>query len=86
MREKIEGLTNAVRTVLREHDSALWWKDICCEIKHSGLVSITAEQEEVTYGQPNFYHSVRRILTELIRRGEVIRVKRGMYKGRASTT
>lgn len=86
MREKIEGLTNAVRKVLREDDSAVWWKDICCEIKDRGLVSITAAQEEITYGQPNFHHSVRRVLTELVRRREAIRVNRGMYKWHASTT
>lgn len=72
MREKIEGLTDAVRQVLKGHNNALWWKSICYEIKDRGLVHITAEQEEITYGQPNFHHSVRRILTELVRAGEVI--------------
>lgn len=47
---------------------------------------ITAEQEEITYGQPNFHHSVRRILTELVRAGEVIRVNRGIYKRHVSIT
>ena len=82
MRERIEGLTDAVRQVLRDHDGPIWWKDICDEIKERGLAVITPEQEELTYGQPNFHHSVRRILTELTRprRGEAIRVSRGMYK------
>ena len=80
MREKIKGLTDAVRQVLEEHDSALWWKEICNEIKDRSLVNITPEQEEITYGQPNFHHSVRRILTELVRRGVAIRVNRGMYE------
>jgi hypothetical protein len=80
MRKPIKGLTDAVRQVLGEHNSALWWKDICCEIKDRGLVHVAPEQEEITYGQPNFYHSVRRILTELVKRGEAIRVERAMYK------
>lgn len=63
MRERIEGLTDAVRQVLQEHDSALWWKKICHEIKDRGLVRITPEQEQITYGQPNFHHSIRCILT-----------------------
>ena len=59
MRERIEGLTDAVRQVLQEHDSALWWKKICHEIKDRGLVRITPEQEQITYGQPNFHHSIK---------------------------
>lgn len=79
MRERIEGLTDAIRHVLRDHDTALSWEEICLEIRGKGLVYIAPQQEEITYGQPNFYHSVRRILTELLRRGEVTRVDRGMY-------
>jgi len=86
MRKKIKGLTNAVRELLREHDGAISSKDICHKIKDEGLVSLTAEQEEITYGQPNFYHAVRRTLLELVRRGEAIRVSRGMYKWHGSTT
>lgn len=79
VRKRIEGLTDAVRQVLKDHDGAVWWKGICDEIKDRGLVIITREQEELAYGQPNFQHSVRRILTELTRRGEAIWVSRGMY-------
>jgi len=79
MRERIEGLTNAIRQILKSHDTALSWREICLEIRGSGLLCIAPEQEEITYGQPNFYHSVRRTLTELVRRDEVTRVNRGMY-------
>lgn len=82
MRKRIEGLTDAVRQVLKEHEDAIWWKDICNEIKDRKIVDITPEQEELTYGQPNFHHSVRRTLTNLVRNGEAIRVSRGMYKQR----
>lgn len=82
MRKRIEGLTDAVRQVLKDHDGAIWWKDICAEIKDRNIVDITPEQEELTYGQPNFHHSVRRTLTTLVRNGEAIRVSRGMYKQR----
>jgi hypothetical protein len=86
MRKRIEGLTDAIRQVSRDHDTALSWKEICLEIRGKGLVQITPEQEEITYGQPNFHHSVRRLLTELVRRGEIIRLYRGMYKCHTSTT
>jgi hypothetical protein len=79
MRKRIKGLTDAIRQVLRDYDTALSWREICLEIRGKYLVHIEPEQEEITYDQPNFYHSVRRILTELVRRGEVTRVDRGMY-------
>ena len=80
MRQKIFGLTTAIRRVLESHDNAVWWKQICNEIKDKGFVDIIPQQEEITYGQPNFHHSVRRILSELVKRGEVNRVSKGMYK------
>lgn len=80
MRPKIIGLTSAIRRVLEGHADAVSWKQICDEIKDKGLVDISPEQEEITYGQPNFHHSVRRILSELIKRGEVIRPSKGMYE------
>lgn len=86
MRDRIKGLTDAIRQVLHEHDDAIWWKDICHEIKDRNLVHITPEQEEITYGQPNYYHSVRRTLTALVRKGEANRVTGGMYQNAASTT
>jgi hypothetical protein len=84
MREPIVGLTDAIRQILKKHDHPMWWKDICYEIRYGGVVSITPEQEEETYGQPNFQHSVRRILSELVKRGETIRVSRGTYQRRSS--
>ncbi len=80
MRQKIIGLTNSIRQVLESHSNAVWWKEICDEIKDRRLVDITPEQEETTYGQPNFHHSVRRILAELVKRGEVAHVSKGMYE------
>lgn len=80
MRPKVVGLTSAIRRVLDSHADAVNWKQICDEIKDKGLVDISPEQEEITYGQPNFHHSVRRILSELIKRGEVIRPSKGMYE------
>ena len=80
IREQIVGLTDAIRQVFKKHYYPIWWKDICDEIKRGGIVNITPEQEEETYGQPNFQHSVRKILSELVKRGEIIRVSRGMYQ------
>ena len=48
--------------------------------KDRGLVDISSEQEEITWGQPNFHHSVRKTLSVLAERGEVIRLSRGVYK------
>ena len=80
MRPRIIGLTHAIRQVLMSHDDAVWWKQICDEIKYQGLLHITPQQEEITYHQPNFHHSVRRILSMLVKIGEVNRVSRGMYQ------
>ncbi len=80
MRPRIIGLTNTIRQVLMSHDDAVWWKQICDEIRYQGLLDITPQQEEITYSQPNFHHSVRRILSELVKRGEVNRVSKGMYQ------
>lgn len=80
MRARIEGLTDAIKQVLEDHNDAVWWREICYEIRDRGLVNIEPEQEELTYGQPNFHHSVRRMLSELVKRGEAIRVSRAMYK------
>jgi len=77
MRERIEGLTQTIRQVLEVGDT-IGWREICDEIKTR--IYMTPEQKEITYGQPNFQHSVRRILSELVKRGEVIRVSRGKYK------
>ena len=80
MRPKIIGLTDAIRKVLINHNDAVWWKQVCDEIKYQGMLNITPEQEEITFGQPNFHHSVRRILSELVKNGEVDRVSRGIYQ------
>ena len=56
------------------HDDAVWWKQICEEIRYQGLLDITPQQEEITYSQPNFHHSARRILSELVKRREANRI------------
>jgi predicted transcriptional regulator of viral defense system len=80
MRPKIAGLTDAIRQVLESKTDSIHWKQICNEIKEKNLVDINPQQEEITYGQPNFHHSVRRIISELIKRGEVVRISRGIYQ------
>jgi len=80
MRQKIIGLTNAIRKVLESQNNAIWWKDICYKIQERNLVEITPEQEEITYGQPNWHHSVRKRLSELVTNGEVTRDSKAMYK------
>jgi len=80
MRQKIIGLTNAIRKVLENQTDAVWWKDICYKIQERDLVEITPEQEEITYGQPNWHHSVRKRLSELVTNGEVIRVSKAIIR------
>jgi len=77
MRKRIDGLTQTIRQLL-EVGNTIGWKEICDEIKNK--IYMTPEQKEITYRQPNFQHSVRRILSELVKRGEVIRVSRGKYR------
>lgn len=78
MREPIIGLTEAIRQVLREAHEPLPLRKIYEEIDRK--ISIAPEQREITYGRENWKHSVRRILTELVRNGEVIRTSRATYK------
>lgn len=79
MRERIVGLTDTIRQVLGEaFPSDVSLKEIYAKVRYR--LDITPEQEEITYGQPNYQHSVRRILTELVRSGQVARTGRGMYQ------
>lgn len=79
MRQRITGLTETIRGLLKEaQGKPLSLMEIYEGVHHR--LDITSEQEEVTYGQPNWHHSVRRILTELVREGEVIRVDTGVYR------
>ena len=83
MLPKIAGLKAAVKTVLESHKGDVDTLTICKEIKTKGLVEITQEQEEITYGRPNYYHSVRRIPTELVRSGDLERLSKGRYKSKS---
>lgn len=80
MREKIEGLVKAVRQSF-EDGSTISLAEIYEEVKKK--VDLTSEQEEITYGQPNFQHSVRRTLSTLVEKGEIIRVGKGKYRKRS---
>jgi len=44
IRERIEGLTNAIRQILKSQDTALSWREICLEIGGSGLLYMIPEQ------------------------------------------
>lgn len=78
MRPKIFGLKNAILQVLQNcYDNPVHWKEIANRIR--AYVDITPEQEEETYGQPNFHHSIRKTLSMLVSKGKIIRVSRGTY-------
>ena len=78
MREKIEGLTQIIKQILEKSEAVLGLKEIYDNVEN--IVQLTPEQKEITYGRPNYQHSVRRILTVLVERGEAIRVNRGKYR------
>lgn len=78
MREKIKGLTQTVKQILEHRGTTMWLKEIYDEVENR--IHLTPEQKEITYEQPNFQHSVRRVLSELVKREEVIRVGRGKYR------
>lgn len=84
MRPRIHGLTNAVDEFLRmAYPQSVWWKDVCDGIVSNSLVAIEPAQEEITWNQPNYQHSVRRILSELVKNQQAVHVKRGYYKYRS---
>ena len=76
MQGKINGIVDVIRQVLRV-DRVLCLEEIYAEVRTR--LDLTSEQKEITYGRPNFEHTVRSILSDLVQRGEVIRVDRGKY-------
>jgi precorrin-6B methylase 1 len=70
MREKIEGLTQTIKQILRNSEAVLGLEEIYDKVENS--IQLTPEQKETTYGRPNYQHSVRRILTMLVDRREAI--------------
>ena len=56
-------------------------QDIYDRIKRSGYVTITPELEAMhfKYRQPNYYHTVRGILSDLVEKNQVERIGRGVY-------
>lgn len=78
-RERIRGLKRTVLQVLEDNKPrTLSCQEIYAEVarrKH-----LTNEQMELTYGQPNFQHSVRRRLSTLVEEREVDRVRKGEYR------
>lgn len=75
--QKGDGLVNAVRHALRP-GRTLAVNQIYAEVKRR--IRLSPIQEKRTYGQPNFQHSIRSVLSHLRKKGEVIRVKRGKYR------
>lgn len=80
MREWIKGLTDVVKKCLCEKNTTISLQEIYECIKNDETLEISQEQNEITYYQPNWHHSVRRILAELVRNNEVKRVRRGVYE------
>jgi len=77
MRQPIWHLTEIIRQVLRvDKDIAL--QEVYAEIRDR--IPLNREQRETTYGAPNFQHSIRSTLSRLVKNGEAIRVKRGIYR------
>ena len=54
-------------------------QEIYDRIKRSGYVTITLDLEVITYKQPNYYHTVRGILSDLVEKNQVERISKGVY-------
>lgn len=84
MRQQIWHLTETLRQILKV-DKDMELQEIYMEIIER--IPLTQEQVELTYGVPNFHHSVNKILSTLVEERRVIRVRRGVYrKGRDATS
>ena len=83
MRERIAGLTDTVRQTL-EDDSPFGLQEIYKKVRRK--LRLTSEQIETTYRTPNFQHSIRAVLSYLVKEGEVIRVSKGRYRRKPCAT
>jgi hypothetical protein len=77
MRERIQGLFEVIRQALEE-GGTLSVGDIYEKVKKN--IDLTPEQKEITHGQPNFHHSVRKVLFRLMKNGEIVRISKGKYQ------
>lgn len=69
----------AVLKILRDFGESAELQEIYRGIKNSEYVTITPGLEGITYGQPNYYHTTRSILTVLMQKKHVERINRGIY-------
>jgi len=68
----------AILNVLLDHEQTeVTLSQIYSEISH--YRELTPNDLQFTYGQRNYTHKIRRILTDMIRNNEVIRTKKGTY-------
>jgi predicted transcriptional regulator of viral defense system len=76
-------LTEIILQILKaDRDTDL--QEIYAEIRET--MPFTREQRETTYRVPNFQHSVRSILSALVKKGKAIRVRRGVYRKARNAT
>lgn len=80
MRPRITGLTDAIRQIVNGKEGEVEEREIYEQLTYR--LNIQREQREVTFHQPNFQHSVRKILSYLVERNEIIRVRDGVFVSR----
>lgn len=77
MRERIDGLTATILEIVDETNYNVSVSEVYFKVKQR--LTISDEQSEITYNNPNYYNSIRKILSVLVAEGKIIRVHRGIY-------
>jgi len=76
-RKPIKGMAKAIRDFLNKHNGIFSVQEVREYIKRNLI--LTSEQNDITYGQPNWHHSVRKQLSNFVKYDEIIRVEHGKY-------
>ena len=75
----ILGLTDSIRRFMKTQLRVVSTQDVCEHVKNDARLEILPEHEERVYDRPRWQHSVRRIILQLVRNGEIKRIGRDQY-------
>lgn len=64
---------------MKKQHSAVSTHDIYVHVQRDEKIRILPEHEEKFFDRPRWQHSVRRVILELVRKGEIKRIRRDRY-------
>jgi len=79
MRKPIPMLSIFVKNFFKEKTGPVSLQEIYDYIKNNESIKIPPERMEITYGMPNWQHSIRRIISGLLKQYMIMKVGRSSY-------